>query len=160
MPQFDPAGFAPQFVWLLIAFALLYFVVVGTTLPRISRVVDTRDATIKGDIATAESAKIEADSVREARERALAEARGQAQKTVADAQARIQREAETRLHAAHAATDERIENAIAALAGQRERAAKEISRIAAEAASLIVERVTGKAPTEKAAAAAVVEGNA
>jgi len=160
MPQFDPASFAPQFVWLLIAFALLYFVVVGTTLPRIGRIVEHRDTTIKTDIATAESAKAEADNVREARERALAEARGHAQKTVADAQARIQRDAEVRLRAAHAATDERIENATVSLAAQRDRAAQEISRIAAEAAALIVERVTGKAPTEKAAAAAVVEGNA
>jgi F-type H+-transporting ATPase subunit b len=160
MPQFDPASFAPQFVWLLIVFAFLYFAIVGTTLPRIGRAVENRETVIRTDIATAEAAKAEADNVREARERRLAEARGHAQKTVADAQARIQRDVEARLHEAHAAADARIESAMASLAVSRERASGEISRIAAEAAALIVERVTGKRPGDDAAAAAVVEGNA
>ena len=159
MPQFDPASFAPQFVWLLIAFALLYFVVVGTTLPRISRVVDNRDTMIRDDISTAEAAKAEADRVREAREQAMAQARGHAQQTVAEAQARIQRSAEARLHEAQAAAEARIDEAMKDLAAARARAGAEISKVAAEAAALIVERVTGGRP-DPVAAAAAVEGNA
>jgi F-type H+-transporting ATPase subunit b len=159
MPQFDLANFAPQFVWLLIAFALLYFVVVGTTLPRVTRVVDNRDTMIRNDISTAEAAKAEADRVREARERALTQARGHAQQTVSEAQARVQRNAEARLHEAQATSDARIDEAMKDLAAARARAGSELSKVAADAAALIVERVTGARPDPKAAAAAV-EGNA
>jgi len=159
MPQFDLANFAPQFVWLLIAFAFLYFVVVGATLPRVSRVVEKRDTIVKDDISTAEAAKAEADRVREAREQAIAKARGHAQQTVAEAQARVQRGAEARLQEAHAVTEARIEAATKELAAARVRSAAELSKIAAESAVLIVERVTGTRP-DPAAAAAMVEGNA
>jgi F-type H+-transporting ATPase subunit b len=157
MPQFDLANFAPQFVWLLIAFAFLYFVVVGATLPRVSRVVEKRDTIVKDDISTAEAAKAEADRVREAREQTMAKARSQAQQAVAEAQARVQRSAEARLQEAHAVTEARIDQATEELAAARVRSAGELSKIAAEAAALIVERVTGTRPDP---AAAMVEGNA
>ena len=160
MPQFELANFLPQFVWLAIAFALLYFVVVGPLLPRVGRVVDQREAMIKGDIATAEAAKLEADRVRDRHEQAMAEARGQAQVAVAEAQARMQRTAEVRLAEAHQVTETRLGHATAALAAARARAVDEVARIATDAAIEIVERVTGRRPEESAAAAAVVQGNA
>lgn len=155
MPQFDPANFAPQFVWLILLFALLYFGVVQWTLPRVGRMVEGRDQMIRGDIAGAEAAKAEADRVRDAYEQAIAEARGRAQAAVADAQARAAHAGEARLHEASAATEARLDRAMVEIADARTRATGEIARIAAEAAAEIVERVTGARPETAAAAAAV-----
>jgi len=61
MPQFDLANFTPQLVWLALFFAILYFGVVSLTLPKLGRVMTAREDQVTGDIATAETAKAEAD---------------------------------------------------------------------------------------------------
>ena len=155
MPQFDLANFIPQLAWLTLFFAILYFGIVRATLPRIGRVVDGREAQVKGDIAQAESAKTEADKVREAYQATMAEARRNAQLAVSEAQSSAMLATEKKLHDADAVIQQRLTEAETALAASRTAVAAEMENVAAEAAADIVALLGGKRPTEKAALAAV-----
>jgi F-type H+-transporting ATPase subunit b len=155
MPQFNFANFAPQLAWLAVFFAVLYFGVVRTTLPRIGKVVDGRETKVRGDIADAEAAKAEADRVRDAYEAAMAQARNQALAAVNDAKARAARAAEVRLAEADRGFEAKVAEAAAALDSERRQAMEEVERIAADAAAEIVVLVGGGRPAEEAALAAV-----
>ena len=50
MPQLDYHSFAPQLVWLAIAFLALYFVMSRLAIPAISDTVERRQAKIQGDL--------------------------------------------------------------------------------------------------------------
>lgn len=56
MPQFEVANFIPQIAWLVLAFAVLYFGIVGATLPKLARTVTAREDKVSGDIIAAERA--------------------------------------------------------------------------------------------------------
>jgi F-type H+-transporting ATPase subunit b len=155
MPQFQIANFIPQLAWLTLFFVILYFGIVRSTLPRVARVVDSREAQVKGDIASAEAAKAEADRVREAYEAAMADARGNAHTVVAEAQSKASKNAEARLHAADEATGAKLAQAGSDLATARDKAQSAIADIAADAAAEIVERISGSRPDEAATRNAV-----
>ncbi len=160
MPQFDLANFVPQLAWLALFFAILYFGIVRMTLPKLGQVIDQREATVTGDIATAETAKAEADSIRAAYEADIAEAQARAQAAGADAKARAARDAEARLAVLAGELDARTSEAQAAIAVARGNALGEIERIAGDAASDIVERLTGTRPDAAAVNAAVAANRA
>jgi F-type H+-transporting ATPase subunit b len=160
MPQFDLANFVPQLAWLALFFAILYFGIVRMTLPKLGQVIDQREATVTGDIATAETAKAEADSIRAAYEADIAEAQARAQAAGADAKARAARDAEARLAVVAGELDARTSEAQAAIAAARGNALGEIERIAGDAASDIVERLTGIRPDAAAVNAAVAANRA
>jgi F-type H+-transporting ATPase subunit b len=155
MPQFNFANFAPQLAWLAVFFAILYFGVVRATLPRIGKVVDGREAKVRGDIADAETAKAEADRVRDAYEAAMAAARSQALASVNEAKARAARASEARLAEADKGLEAKAAAAAAALDVARTSAMAEVERIAADAAAEIVVLVGGSRPADGAALAAV-----
>src|SRR6202167_2734139 len=82
MPQLDLATFPPQLVWLLITFAALYAVMSWVGLPRVRGILAARKGRIDGDLEKAAQMKSEAEAVIAAYEKALAEARTQAQITL------------------------------------------------------------------------------
>ena len=82
MPQLDIATFAPQLIWLGITFILLYLVMAKSGLPRVGQIIAARRARIDGDLEKASQMKSEAEAVMAAYDKALAEARQQAQITL------------------------------------------------------------------------------
>ncbi|WP_419825646.1 ATPase [Sphingomonas sp.] len=146
MPQFDFANFAPQIAWLAVFFAILYFVIVRATVPKLARVIDEREGKVTGDIAAAEVAKADADRVHHGYETEMAQAHVRAQGAVADAKASATRDAEVRLGAANETLHAKAEQATASLEAARRQAAGEIERIAAEAAADIVAVLVGTRP--------------
>jgi F-type H+-transporting ATPase subunit b len=138
MPQFDVATFAPQLIWLAILFVALYVVMARVGLPLVGGAIAARRARIDGDIAKATQMKDEAAAVIAAYERALAQARADAQATIrqtterlAAAAAERQRELVQSLAAETAAAERRIAAAKdQALAGLRDMAI-EVARAAA-----------------------------
>jgi F-type H+-transporting ATPase subunit b len=155
MPQFETANFLPQFVWLVAVFGVLYFGIVGATLPRLGRAMAAREGKVMGDIGAAEHAKAQSDGIHHAYEVEMAAAHARAQATIAEAKAAVTRETEGRLATAGGAIEAKAAEAAAGLDRARVAALGEIERIAAEAAGQIVERLSGGRPDDEAVRSAV-----
>jgi F-type H+-transporting ATPase subunit b len=146
MPQFHLDNFVPQLVWLAIFFAILYFGIVRLTLPKLGRTLTAREDRISGDLSTAERAKGEADAMSATYAAGIDEAHKAARTAIAEAKARAATSVEKAVAAANAVLAEKAAVADASLAAARSRAMGEIEGVAADAASDIVERLTGRRP--------------
>ncbi len=80
MPQLDYHLFAPQLVWLAIAFVALYLVMSRLAVPAISGTLDKRQAKIQGDLDAAEKANEDTRALVAAYEKRLADAREEARR--------------------------------------------------------------------------------
>src|SRR5664279_4398638 len=78
-PPFQSQSFASQLVWLVIAFVLLYVLMLKVALPRVAKIIEGRQKRIDGDIADAGKLKAQSDEAVAAYEKALADARARAQ---------------------------------------------------------------------------------
>ena len=156
MPQFDPANFLPQLAWLAAIFAVLYFVVVRPTLPRVGRVIDQREGVVSADLTAAEAAKAEADSIRERYDAGMAEARAKAQAEVADARSASAKAVEGQLQALGERLDAQGAEAAARVEAARGAARASLDADAAALTADVVARLTGLtvAPAEASAALA------
>ena len=148
-PPFQKDTFASQLVSLLIAFVALYVIVSRIALPRVGGVIDARQNAIDGDLAAAQKLKDESDAALKAYEAELAAARSRAQA--------IGTETRDRLNAAAEAERKALEDQLAAklaaaektIAETRESAMSNVRGIASDAASAIVQQLTGKKPDAK-----------
>jgi F-type H+-transporting ATPase subunit b len=96
MPQLDVATFPPQLIWLAITFIVLYVLMATLGLPSIERTLKARRTRIDDDLEKTRQMKAEAEAVISAYERALAEARQQAQLTLKETTDRLNAEAAQR----------------------------------------------------------------
>ena len=146
MPQFHLANFAPQLAWLALFFAILYFGIVRLTLPKLGKTITAREDRIADDLSTAERAKSDADMMAATYAADIDEAHKAARGSVAEAKAKATASVEKALAIANAALADKAAAADAALAAARGTAMTEIENVAADAASAIIVRLTGKAP--------------
>lgn len=75
MPQLDTHSFAPQLVWLAIAFVALYLVMSKLAVPAISDTLAKRQAKIQSDLDAAEKANEDTRALVAAYEKSLADSR-------------------------------------------------------------------------------------
>jgi F-type H+-transporting ATPase subunit b len=154
-PPFNPSTFASQLVWLAIAFVVLYVLMSRLALPRIGKILDNRDASIKGDIAEAGRMKAQSDEAVAAYEKALADARGRAQAIANETRDKQAAAAE----ASRKSTEDRLNAKLAdsekTIAATKQSAMSNVRGIAADAARAIVEQLIGKAPDDKTVDAAI-----
>jgi F-type H+-transporting ATPase subunit b len=155
MPQLDIATFAPQLIWLAITFLALYGVMTFVGLPRVGGVLAARRTKIEGDLEKASQMKSEAEAVIAAYEKALAEARVQAQITLRETtealnaqSAERQRKVIEELHRETQAAERRIAEAKAQALGS-------LREIAIEATREAAQKLTGAAIDTRRAAGAV-----
>lgn len=143
MPQIEQlAGtYSSQIFWLLVIFALAFFIIGKGMLPRVMDTMADRDSRIVDDLAVAQAARDEADTREEAwrtRESANREA---AQALVNEAREQSKRDAEQRLAAVKSTLDTRLVEAEQRIDAARSAAAAEIEQVASEATQDIVARV-------------------
>lgn len=156
MPQLDFATFPNQIFWLLVTLVVMYLILSRVALPRIASVLSERSGTITGDIAAAEDLKAKAAEAEETYNKALIDARAEAQKIVAEAKAEIQADLNVAMAkadaeiAAKAAESEKAINAI------RAGALESVKTVAEDTASEIVAALGGK-PDAKAITAAITD---
>lgn len=155
MPQFDLANFVPQLAWLTIFFAILYFGIVRMTLPKLVKTMDAREGQVTTDLATAEKSKAEADQMAATYAAGIEDAHKSARAAIAKAKAKAAASIETAVAAGNVVIAEKAAAADQALATARSNALGEIESVASDAASDIVERLTGKRPDAKTVAAVV-----
>ena len=154
-PPFQKDTFASQLVSLLIAFVALYLIVSRIALPRVGGLLDARQNAIEGDLAAAQKLKDESDSALKAYESELAAARSRAQAIGAETREKLNAAAEAQRKTLEDQLSVKLADAEKTIAATREAAMSNVRGIAAEAASAIVQRLTGIMPDGKAVDSAV-----
>lgn len=89
LPQLDIGSFPNQIFWLVVTLVVLYWVLSKIALPRIAAVISDRQGAISGDLMAAEEFKRKAREAEAAYDKALADARSEAQKIIAANRAEI-----------------------------------------------------------------------
>ncbi|MDB5361324.1 MAG: atpB [Rhodospirillales bacterium] len=143
MPQLDPTSFSPQLIWLAITFVVLFFLMAKVALPRVGAAIERRKEQIDGDLDRATKLKAEIDIVIQAYERALTEARAQANATVNETKDRLHEIAAKRQAAAIAALAEKTATAETRIATAKTAALANVRTIALEAARAATSRLIG-----------------
>ena len=154
-PPFQKETFASQLVSLLVAFVALYLIVSRIALPRVGKTIDDRQAAIAGDLAKAQELKDASDSALKAYENELAAARSRAQAISAETREKLNAAAETERKTLEESLSVKLAEAEKTIASTRESAMSNVRGIAAEAASAIVQRLTGLVPDGKSVDSAV-----
>jgi F-type H+-transporting ATPase subunit b len=90
MPQLDFSTFPNQIFWLVVTLVAIYFILSKVALPRIASVLAERQGTLTNDLAAAEDLKRQAVEAEEAYNKALADARSEAQRIAEETRAEIQ----------------------------------------------------------------------
>lgn len=144
MPQFDPSLLPSQIFWLLVSFAVLYFLISTFILPRMADMIEERQDRIDHDLDRAAEMRAEAEVVMQEYDHALIDARKQSEAMLQAAQEDIKvliREKNAVLSARLSqeldAAEERIKKAKA-------KALDDVRGIAEEAAQSVFEKLTGQ----------------
>ncbi len=144
MPQFDFANvFVPQVFWLAVMFIILYFGVVLPTLPKIGKVMETREQQIASDLENAATVKAKSDEMLAQNLISANKSREDARGVVAKAKASAAASVAKKLAAADAKTDASAAEAQAKIGKAHAKAMAEIELVSAEGAQAIVEKLTG-----------------
>ena len=144
MPQLNPHDFAPQLVWLVISFVVLYLVMSKLAVPLISDTLDKRQAKIQGDLDAAEKASEDTRALVAAYEKRLADAREEArrlqrERTEADSAA-----ATARLTELANTLNARIDEAEKRIAGQRAQVLENLEDMAHDIAADVYSKLSGQ----------------
>ncbi len=155
MPQLDFHSFAPQLVWLAIAFVALYLVMSKLAVPAISDTLAKRQAKIQSDLDAAEKANEDTRALVAAYEKRLADAREESrrlQRQQAEADSAV---ATTRLAELGEKLNGRIAEAEKRIAGQRDTVMAGLEQMAGEIAQNVYAKLAGQ-PADGAALGAKV----
>jgi F-type H+-transporting ATPase subunit b len=155
MPQLDPTAFAPQIVWLVITFILLYLLMSRVGLPRVAAVLEQRRKRISDDLGAAERLKQDAETAMATYQAALAKARTEAQAVAAKLREQSNAEATSRRATLDAELGQKGRAADAAVAAAKQAALANLRGVAVEASRSAVARLLGTSISPAAAEAAV-----
>ena len=155
MPQLNFHDFAPQLVWLLIAFVVLYLIMSKAAVPAIADTLEKRQAKIQGDLDAAEKASEDTRAAVDAYQKRLADAREEARSLTrargeadaATATAELTRLGE-KLAAQVTAAEQRI-------AGQRKQVMEGLEDMAHDVAADVYAKLAGTAADKGALGAKV-----
>ena len=154
-PPFDKTTYASQLFWLVICFVALYLLIARTAVPRISGILEQRTKRIENDFAEAQRDKEQSEAALVAYEKALADARTRAQAIGTEIREKVHAEAEENRKALESKLNTQLADAEKLIASTKTAAMTNVRGIAVDAASAIVERLTGAAPAAPVVAAAV-----
>ena len=145
MPQIEqlPVIFFSQLFWLLLVFGTIYFVIGRGMVPKIQSVVQAREDKIAGDLAAAQRAREEAESLEEGYRQRMDASRSEAMKLAQESKQEAAREAEARLKKVDDAVGAKVAEAEERIRTSVKKAMGEIETVAAEAAQELVGKLTG-----------------
>jgi F-type H+-transporting ATPase subunit b len=145
MPQLDFSSFPNQIFWLVVALVIIYMILSRVALPRIGSILAERQGTITNDIAAAEDLKHKALEAEEAYNQALADARVEASRIVAEAKSVIQADLNDAIVKADAEISVKSAESEKAIAEIRAGAVDSIKEVAKDTAKEIILAMGGKA---------------
>jgi F-type H+-transporting ATPase subunit b len=154
MPHLDTTTYANQIFWLLIALVAIYWILTRIALPRIEAVLTERRGTITNDLLAAEELKGKARAAEAAYNEALARARAEAQRIVAETRAAIDADLAAATARAEAEIAARAAISEARIAEIRAAAVASVTLVATDTAEALVAALGGAA--DRAAVEAAV----
>jgi F-type H+-transporting ATPase subunit b len=157
MPQLDFSTFPNQIFWLVVAIVAIYLILTRVALPRIGAVLAERQGTITNDIAAAEDLKRQATDAEAAYNKALADARAEAQAIAANTRAEIMADLSDAIAKADAEIAAKAAESEAHIAEIRAGALEAVEAVALDAAVEIVAALAPTAADDAGIAAAVAE---
>ncbi|MDH5799014.1 MAG: F0F1 ATP synthase subunit B' [Paracoccaceae bacterium] len=144
MPQLDFSSFPNQIFWLVVTLIVIHFVLSRIALPRISSVLAERQGTITNDLAAAEDLKLQAVKAEEAYNQALADARAEAARIVAEAREEIQVDLDAATAKADAEISAKAAESEKAIAEVRESALASVKVVAEDTAKEVIAMLGGE----------------
>jgi len=153
MPQFDVSNFPSQIFWLVVSFAVLYFLMSTLVLPRIGKIVESREGKIQGDLDAAQKANDAARIAAAEQEKALSEARTQASGVVREATEKAAQHTTAKMHELGDKLAATISEAELRIAEQRTQAIAGLSGMSTEIASAVLSKLVGSADAAQVARA-------
>ncbi|WP_448188720.1 F0F1 ATP synthase subunit B family protein [Azospirillum sp. sgz301742] len=160
LPQLNPATFPTQIFWLALSFGALYYLLSKKALPVVAQVLEERQERISRDLSKAASLKEEAEGVMATVDKALAEARTQAQAVIAETVAAIEADNQAKQSSLNAQIADRLREAETRINAAKEQA---LTNVRGEAAGIVREIASKLAGIDadpaqaEAAVAAVIE---
>jgi F-type H+-transporting ATPase subunit b len=148
MPQLNPLDWAPQIVWLVITFGILYLLMVRVALPRIGAVIEARADRIKNDLAEADRLRRKTEEAIAAYEQALAEAKQKAHAIVEEGRAKLKEETAAERAKLESELAKKSAEAEARIVAAKESAMRDVNAVAADVAADIVRQLIGIAPAK------------
>ena len=148
MPQLNFETWGNQIFWLLLALLAIYFILSRVALPRIGGVLAERQGTISNDIAAAEDLKVKASEAEAAYDKALVDARAEANRIVAEAKAEIQSDLDAAIAKADAEIAAKSAESEKAIAEIRAGAMDNVRAVAKDTAQELVAALGGKADAQ------------
>ena len=156
-PPFNSQTFPSQLVWLVLCFVLLYALMAKWALPQVARVIEGRQKGIAGDLAEADRLKRQSEEAITAYEKALADARANAQAIANETREKQAAEADATRKRLEDELNRKLADSEKTIAATKQAAMANVRGIAEETASAIVERLIGTAPGQQAVANAVAD---
>ena len=156
-PPFDSSTYGSQLLWLAITFGLFYLFLKRVALPQIGNILEIRRDRIAQDLDQAASMKAEADAALAAYEQELTEAKGKANVIGQEARDAAKAEVDSERRKIEAELEQRLAEAERRIAEIKESAMREVSAIAEDVASAIVQQLLGAKAVDKAAVSAAVK---
>ncbi len=153
MPQLDITTFGNQIFWLVVTLVVIYFVLSRIALPRIAAVLAERQGTITNDLAAAEDLKAKAVEAEDAYNKALADARAEANNIVAETKAEIKADLDDAIQKADAEIAAKAAEGEKKIAEIRAGALESIKDVSKDTAKEIVTAMGGKADARSITAA-------
>ena len=154
-PPFDPSHFASNLFWLAVTFAVLYWLMSKIALPRIGEILEERAGTIGRDLDQAAEMQAKAEEMAQAYEKALAEARKNAQGIAQTARETGAKASDAQRHATEAELAAKLAQAEATIAKTKTEAMSNVRGLGSDVAVAIVTKLTGQAPSATEATEAV-----
>jgi F-type H+-transporting ATPase subunit b len=156
-PPFESQTFGSQLLWFALAFGALYYLMSKVALPRVAAILDERHQRVSSDLDKAAKLKAETDQAIATYEKALADARANAQKIAAETHDKLAAETEAKRKALEGDLHGKLAAAEAQIVASKTAAMQNVQGIAVDAATAIVERLLGKAPARPEVEAAVAK---
>lgn len=148
MPQICVDWFPNQIFWLVVALVAIFLILSRIALPRIGAVLAERAGSISNDLAAAEEFRAKAAAAERAYDKALTDARAEANRIIAATKTEIQAELATEMQKAEAQIGAKAAESEKAIAEIRDQAVASVTAVARDTAREIVAAFGGTVEPE------------
>jgi F-type H+-transporting ATPase subunit b len=155
MPQLNAGSYASQILWLIITFAVLYYLLKRKALPRVADILEARQERISNDLDKAANLREEAEAAAEEYAKVVAEAQDKASRAITAARDAVNADIAAKSAALDKELSAKIGAAEKAIEKARSEALAELESVAVEVAQAATHRLAGISVTADEAKAAL-----